>query len=95
MDIKDLHELFLLCQTYNVQKYKSGALEIVFSSKNAAENPTEIQGLPATTVDADESALPPDLRTDKITKMDSILNWSAPSVEDEPMPLTGEAPLEA
>lgn len=49
----------------------------------------------ADTIKKQEESLPPDLRADNLMNQDNILNWSSPdqSQEQQPMPLTGEAPL--
>lgn len=76
-----------------VTSYLTSEVEISFPVEQSTK-PTELSTKDHV-VPIDESELPPDLRTDNINSMDTILNWSGTPSDQNELPLPGtEIPLE-
>lgn len=102
LDLEYLTKLVSLLKTQGVTCIKMVGLELSLSrtelpATSASGPPTPHEpdqaGLDKL-IDVDESQLPVDLRSDQVTDYDKILNWSAPDAQGEPLPGTGDVPIE-
>lgn len=82
-----LRELLALVKGSNISSIKTGDLELTFHVEQVQVSGPALQDVPI-----DEKTLPPDLRSDTLMNMDSVLNWSSPNA-DAPMPLIEEESL--
>lgn len=93
MDIQYLEKLLGVLKGSGVTSFASGELELEFTQP-ATYSLTVPHGTPDTkdhtvNLPINEAELPPDLRTDNINSMDTILNWSGSGDDGErPMPGT-------
>jgi hypothetical protein len=90
---KHLKDLLPILAAYRVASFEFDGLKLTFHVEQVSTLATKDHTIE---IPADESMLPPDLRTDNITSADTILHWSgSPDFgEESQLPLTGDAPLD-
>lgn len=89
-DITILTTLLPLLKSHGVSKFSHEGLSVEFHKDSP-----QLKTLDDTQI-IDETSLPPDLRTDKVTDYDTILNWSgSPDANEtaESIPGTGDDPI--
>lgn len=88
VELDYLKHLLALAKGSGLASLKTGDLELSFHvEQSPLPSPASLQDVPI-----DEHTLPPDLRSDTLMNMDSVLNWSSPNA-DAPMPLIEEESL--
>lgn len=94
VDLDYLAKLLSILSSSRVSSFESQGLKLSFHVLE--QSPIVSQELKKSeVVEVPEDQLPPDLRTDNINSMDTILNWStAPEEKLEPIPGVNDHPLE-
>lgn len=102
IDRQYLQDLLPILKIHGVSSFKLNGLELTFHVEPSRvsytpEMPNDQSSMDITidTLKAQEEAMPVDLRADSLMDQDKILNWSSPdqTLDDLPLPLTGEEPL--
>lgn len=92
VDLTYLTKLINILKINEVSYFKEG--DLTLEMHKHAHKLEDMQPTPRPSK-IDEDSLPPDLRTDAITDVDKIMNWSASPDDDTQteMPLTGDSVL--
>lgn len=91
-DLKNLQKLIRVLRKGGIKHFQGFGVELDLLEASPSEKAFNSAPSPS---DVPEASLPADLRTDNITSADTILNWSAsPDPSEEPLPGTGDLPLE-
>jgi hypothetical protein len=94
----DIKKILSYLRKNNVQRFKSGDVEISFFQQEPKVKP-DLSSKPLSEelkaiAQREQGNIPPDLRADDTMNFDKILHWSgSPDQEELPMPLTGEGEL--
>lgn len=92
IDLDYLSKLLPILKSHGVAAFDNRELHIKFYVEPELANgahhlPTEDHTI---NLPINEAELPPDLRTDNINSMDTLMNWSTSPQEELPLPGTGE-----
>lgn len=91
IDLDYLSKLLSILKSNGVSSFEENGLKLylgiptISGSTEAFPTQDHTVNLPI-----NEAELPPDLRTDNINSMDTLMNWSTAPQEELPLPGTGE-----
>jgi len=94
IDLNYLEKLLPILKSHGVLTFMNNELHIKFHGEQPLQSfttPNLSNQDHTVNLPINEAELPPDLRTDNINSMDTILNWSTePTPDEAPLPGTGD-----
>lgn len=92
IDLSYLEKLLSILKGNGVSSYEDGGMKLHIGPIATLPNFGGSTNTQDHTVNLpiNEAELPPDLRTDNINSMDTLMNWSTSPQEELPLPGTGE-----